>query len=84
MMGSSSLLILHVYYFIYILILSLIHIYLINKAGGATNYAYLRGAKLTRVATAGEKKRMGDVIRLMSRQPVSYTHLRKKMMYIII
>ena len=22
---------------------------LINKAGGATNYAYLRGAKLTRV-----------------------------------
>ena len=41
---------------------------LINKAGGATNYAYLRGAKLTRVATAGEKKRMGDVIRLMSRQ----------------
>ena len=41
---------------------------LIYKAGGATNYAYLRGAKLTRVATAGEKKRMGDVIRLMSRQ----------------
>ena len=41
---------------------------LINKAGGTTNYAYLRGAKLTRVATAGEKKRMGDVIRLMSRQ----------------
>ena len=41
---------------------------LINKAGGATNYAYLRGAKLTRVATEGEKKRMGDVIRLMSRQ----------------
>ena len=41
---------------------------LINKAGGTTNYAYLRGAKLTRVATEGEKKRMGDVIRLMSRQ----------------
>ena len=41
---------------------------LINKAGGATNYAYLRGAKLTRVANASEKKRMGDVIRLMSRQ----------------
>ena len=36
---------------------------LINKAGGATNYAYLRGAKLTRVANASEKKRMGDVIR---------------------
>ena len=32
---------------------------LINKAGGATNYAYLRGAKLTRVANASEKKRMG-------------------------
>ena len=43
---------------------------LINKAGGATNYAYLRGAKLTRVANASEKKRMGDVIRLMSRQDV--------------
>jgi len=41
---------------------------LINKAGGATNYAYLRGAKLTRVANASEKKRMVDVIRLMSRQ----------------
>ena len=41
---------------------------LINKAGGATNYAYFRGAKLTRVANASEKKRMGDVIRLMSRQ----------------
>lgn len=41
---------------------------LINKAGGATNYAYLRGAKLTRVANTSEKKRMGDVIRLMSRQ----------------
>lgn len=41
---------------------------LVNKAGGATNYAYLRGAKLTRIANASEKKRMSDVIRLMSRQ----------------
>ena len=41
---------------------------LVNKAGGPTNLAYLRGAKLTRVANASEKKRMGDVIRLMSRQ----------------
>ncbi|WP_200832877.1 SLBB domain-containing protein [Bacteroides faecalis] len=41
---------------------------LVNKAGGATNYAYLRGAKLARVANADEKKRMGDVIRLMRRQ----------------
>ncbi|MCA6033826.1 SLBB domain-containing protein, partial [Bacteroides thetaiotaomicron] len=41
---------------------------LVNKAGGPTSLAYLRGAKLTRVASAGEKKHMGDVIRLMSRQ----------------
>lgn len=41
---------------------------LVKKAGGATNYAYLRGAKLTRVANANEKKRMSDVIRLMRRQ----------------
>ena len=41
---------------------------LVDKAGGATNYAYLRGAKLTRVANADEKKRMADVIRLMRRQ----------------
>ena len=30
---------------------------LVNKAGGPTSLAYLRGAKLTRVASAGEKKR---------------------------
>ena len=41
---------------------------LVQKAGGATNYAYLRGAKLTRVANADEKKRMNDVVRLMNRQ----------------
>lgn len=41
---------------------------LVTKAGGATNYAYLRGAKLTRVANASEKKRMRDVIRSMQRQ----------------
>lgn len=41
---------------------------LVYKAGGPTNYAYLRGAKLTRVANNSEKKRMGDVIRLMGRQ----------------
>ena len=28
---------------------------LVNKAGGPTSLAYLRGAKLTRVASAGEK-----------------------------
>ena len=41
---------------------------LVNKAGGPTSYAYLRGAKLTRVANASEKKRMSDVVRLMQRQ----------------
>ena len=41
---------------------------LVNKAGGATNYAYLRGAKLTRVANASEKKRMANVVHLMRRQ----------------
>lgn len=40
----------------------------VKKAGGATNYAYLRGAKLTRVANASEKKRMANVVRLMRRQ----------------
>lgn len=41
---------------------------LVRKCGGATRYAYLRGAKLTRVANADEKRRMSDVVRLMSRQ----------------
>ena len=41
---------------------------LVNKAGGPTSYAYLRGAKLTRVANASVKKRMSDVVRLMQRQ----------------
>lgn len=41
---------------------------LVKKAGGATPTAYLRGAKLTRVANDEEKKRMRDVIELMNRQ----------------
>lgn len=41
---------------------------LVKKAGGATNYAYLRGAKLSRIANSGEKKRMENVIQLMRRQ----------------
>ncbi|MDR0421740.1 MAG: SLBB domain-containing protein [Proteiniphilum sp.] len=41
---------------------------LVRKAGGATEKAYLRGAKLTRVANAEEIKRMSDAIRLMRRQ----------------
>lgn len=41
---------------------------LVKKAGGPTPSAYLRGAKLTRVANDEEKKRMRDVIDLMNRQ----------------
>ena len=41
---------------------------IIRKAGGATDYAYLRGAKLTRIANDSEKKRMADAIRLLKRQ----------------
>ena len=41
---------------------------LVKKAGGATPKAYLRGAKLIRVANDEEKKRMRDVIDLMNRQ----------------
>lgn len=41
---------------------------LVKKAGGATSKAYLRGAKLIRVANDEEKKRMRDVINLMNRQ----------------
>lgn len=41
---------------------------LVKKAGGATPKAYLRGAKLIRVANDEEKKRMRDAIDLMNRQ----------------
>lgn len=41
---------------------------LLRKAGGATPRAYLRGAKLTRVANEDEKKRMRDVLEIMNRQ----------------
>ena len=41
---------------------------IMKKAGGATPKAYLKGAKLTRVANDEERKRMKDVIKLMSRQ----------------
>lgn len=41
---------------------------LIAKAGGVTRNAYLRGAKLMRKANADEKKRMQDVVKLMTRQ----------------
>lgn len=41
---------------------------LVKKAGGVTNSAYVRGARLTRVANEEEKKRMEAVIQLMSRE----------------
>lgn len=41
---------------------------LINKAGGVTPYAYVKGAKLMRKANAEELKRMEDVLKLMSRE----------------
>lgn len=41
---------------------------LVKKAGGVTNSASVRGAKLIRVANDEEKKRMQDVVRLMGRE----------------
>lgn len=41
---------------------------LVKKAGGVTNSAYVRGAKLTRVANEEEKKRMQDMVKLMGRE----------------
>ena len=40
----------------------------IAKAGGATPFAYVKGAKLTRVANEDEIKRMQDVVNLLRRQ----------------
>lgn len=41
---------------------------IIAKAGGTTQFAYVKGAKLTRVANAEEIKRMQDVVNLLRRQ----------------
>lgn len=41
---------------------------LVAKAGGVTNTAYVKGARLIRVANAEERKRMADVIDLLSRE----------------
>lgn len=41
---------------------------LVKKAGGVTNSAYVRGAKLIRVANDEEKERMQDVVKLMGRE----------------
>ena len=40
----------------------------IAKAGGATPFAYIKGAKLTRLANEEEIKRMQDVVNLLRRQ----------------
>lgn len=41
---------------------------IIAKAGGTTPFAYVKGAKLTRVANEEEIKRMQDVVNLLRRQ----------------
>ena len=41
---------------------------LVRKAGGVTPSAYVRGARLTRIANPEERKRMQDVINLLSRE----------------
>ena len=41
---------------------------LIQKAGGITPYAYVRGAKLMRKANEEELKRMKDVLKIMQRE----------------
>ena len=41
---------------------------LVKKAGGATQFAYIRGAKLMRKANAEELKRMQDAVVLLRRQ----------------
>lgn len=41
---------------------------IIAKAGGATPFAYVKGAKLTRVANEEEIRRMQDVVTLLRRQ----------------
>ena len=41
---------------------------LVKKAGGVTNYAYTRGAKLMRKANSEELKRMADVLKIMKRE----------------
>lgn len=41
---------------------------LIKKAGGVTQFAYIKGAKLIRKANYEELKRMGDVLKMMKRE----------------
>lgn len=41
---------------------------LIQRAGGVSRYAYVRGAKLRRVANEAELRRMEDVVKMMRRE----------------
>lgn len=41
---------------------------LVNKAGGVTKYAYIKGAKLMRKANEEEMQRMADVMKIMERE----------------
>lgn len=41
---------------------------LLNKAGGPTEFAYVRGAKLFRKATPGEQARMADIVEMMRKE----------------
>lgn len=41
---------------------------LVQKAGGATPYAYIKGSKLMRKANEEEMKRMADVMKIMQRE----------------
>ena len=41
---------------------------LVKKAGGTTPSAYIKGARLTRIANTEEKKRMQDVLKLLGRE----------------
>lgn len=41
---------------------------LVERAGGVSRFAYVRGAKLRRVANEGELRRMEDVVKMMRRE----------------
>lgn len=41
---------------------------LIKKAGGVTQFAYVKGAKLTRMANEEEMKRMEDIVKMMRKE----------------
>lgn len=41
---------------------------LVKKAGGVTQFAYVKGAKLTRLANEEEMKRMEDIVKMMRKE----------------